>query len=90
MEHDKTPGKTGEEVIKVHGLEKQYLGRPVKAVDGIDFSLSRGEVFGLPGPNGAGKTTTIGVLTTRVLPTGGQALVTGIDVLKDPVAVKPR
>ena len=47
-----------------------------------------GEVFGLLGPNGAGKTTTIGVLTTRVIPTGGQALVGGIDVVQHPTLVK--
>lgn len=41
------------------------------------------------GPNGAGKTTTIGVLTTRVLPTGGQASIAGVDVVADPVGVKP-
>ena len=47
-----------------------------------------GEVFGLLGPNGAGKTTTIGVLTTRVIPTGGQALIGGIDVVQHPTLVK--
>src|SRR5438128_977886 len=76
-------------IMAVEGLEKQYPGRPVKAVDGISFTVRRGEIFGLLGPNGAGKTTTIGILTTRVLPTGGRALVDGIDVVKDPVAVKP-
>jgi len=77
------------EIIKVDGLEKRYPGRPVNAVDGISFAVPRGEVFGLLGPNGAGKTTTIGVLTTRVLPTGGRALIAGTDVVRDPVGVKP-
>ena len=45
-------------------------------------------MFGLLGPNGAGKTTTVGVLTTRVIPTGGQALVGGIDVIEHPTLVK--
>jgi ABC-2 type transport system ATP-binding protein len=76
-------------MIAVEELEKQYAGRPVKAVDGISFTVNRGEVFGLLGPNGAGKTTTIGVLTTRVLPTGGRATVAGVDVVGDPVGVKP-
>ena len=52
--------------------------------------MPRGEFFGLLGPNGAGKTTTIGILTTRVLPTGGAARIDGIDVARDPVAVKRR
>ncbi|MGA9770469.1 MAG: ATP-binding cassette domain-containing protein [Blastocatellia bacterium] len=85
-----TPGQTASEtIITVEQLEKQYPRSPVKAVDAISFSVSRGEVFGLLGPNGAGKTTTIGVLTTRVSPTGGRANVAGIDVIRDPVGVKP-
>src|SRR5215216_2530709 len=77
-------------IISVDNLEKRYGRSPVKAVDGTGFRVERGEIFGLLGPNGAGKTTTIGVLTTRVLPTGGRALITGIDVVKDPVGIKPR
>jgi ABC-2 type transport system ATP-binding protein len=84
------PGPSAHEtIIAVEGLEKQYPRSPVKAVDHISFSVTRGEVFGLLGPNGAGKTTTIGVLTTRVLPTGGRAIVAGVDVVRDPVGVKP-
>jgi ABC-2 type transport system ATP-binding protein len=78
-----------ETIIMVEGLEKQYPRSPVKAVNGINFLVGRGEVFGLLGPNGAGKTTTIGVLTTRVLPTGGRAIIAGVDVVADPVGVKP-
>src|SRR6185295_5290823 len=70
-----------ETIILVDALEKQYPRSPVKAVNGIGFAVGRGEVFGLLGPNGAGKTTTIGVLTTRVLPTGGQATIAGVDVV---------
>jgi ABC-2 type transport system ATP-binding protein len=47
-----------------------------------------GEVFGLLGPNGAGKTTTVGMLRTRVKPTGGRALVCGVDVGADPVRAR--
>ena len=84
-----------ETAIAVENLEKTYRpktrkGVAVKAVDGISFEVRRGEFFGLLGPNGAGKTTTIGVLTTRVVPTGGVARVEGIDVARNPVAVKRR
>ncbi len=78
-----------EMIIAVEALEKQYPRSPVKAVNGISFTVGRGEVFGLLGPNGAGKTTTIGVLTTRVMPTGGRATIAGVDVVADPVGVKP-
>ena len=84
-----TPAVQTETIIAVEGLEKQYPRSPVKAVNGISFSVRRGEVFGLLGPNGAGKTTTIGVLTTRVMPTGGRAVVAGVDVVGDPVGAKP-
>jgi ABC-2 type transport system ATP-binding protein len=60
------------------------------AVDGIDLEIASGEFFGLLGPNGAGKSTTIGMLTTRVKPTGGTAEVAGIDVTKHPAAAKQR
>lgn len=85
-----------ETVISIQDLRKTYkLKRnrqavEVKAVDGINLEVMRGEFFGLLGPNGAGKTTTIGILTTRVHPTGGIALVDGIDVARDPVSVKHR
>jgi ABC-2 type transport system ATP-binding protein len=85
-----------ETVIAVRDLQKTYQPKgkrtaaPVKAVDGITFEVPGGEFFGLLGPNGAGKTTTIGILTTRVLPTGGAALIEGLDVARDAVAVKRR
>lgn len=76
-------------VYKSQGDRRRQL-REVVALDGITFEIERGEFFGLLGPNGAGKTTTIGVLTTRVRPTSGLALIEGIDVARDPVAVKRR
>jgi ABC-2 type transport system ATP-binding protein len=76
--------------VQVTELVKRYPGRPVDAVAGISFEVGRGEVFGLLGPNGAGKTTTIGILTTRVLPTGGTATVAGVDVAADPVTARSR
>ena len=84
-----------ETVIAVEDLKKTYRpkgrkGIEVKALDGISFEVPRGEFFGLLGPNGAGKTTTIGILTTRVVPTGGVARIEGVDVARDPVTVKHR
>src|SRR5204862_2271804 len=73
---------------EVRELEKRYPRSPVNAVDGVSFTVEPGEVFGLLGPNGAGKTTTVGVLTTRVRPTGGSALVGGVDVVRDPVGAR--
>ena len=64
--------------------------KEILALDGLDLEVPPGEFFGLLGPNGAGKTTTIGVLTTRVRPTGGSAAVGGIDVGADPVGVRQR
>jgi len=74
--------------VEVSDLVKRYPKSPVNAVDGISFAVARGEVFGLLGPNGAGKTTTIGMLTTRVKPTSGQAMIGGIDVAADPVRAR--
>jgi len=74
--------------VEVDGLVKRYPKSPVNAVDGIAFKVASGEVFGLLGPNGAGKTTTVGMLTTRVRPTGGRARVGGIDVGQDPVGAR--
>ncbi len=71
-------------------LVKRYPKSPVNAVDGIAFDVAEGEVFGLLGPNGAGKTTTVGMLTTRVRPSSGQAMVGGVDVLADPVRARGR
>ncbi len=74
--------------VVVRGLEKRYPKATVNAVDGVSFEVESGEVFGLLGPNGAGKTTTIGVLTTRVTPTRGEASVGGVDVIRDPVGAR--
>src|SRR5690242_6535245 len=78
--------------IRTEDLRKTYKSSrgDVPAVRGIDLSVASGQFFGLLGPNGAGKSTTIGMLTTLVLPTGGQAWVAGIDVVADPVGVKRR
>jgi ABC-2 type transport system ATP-binding protein len=75
--------------ISVHGLVKVYGSRGgIRAVDGIDLEVEQGEIFGLLGPNGAGKTTTVGVCTTRVLPTAGEVVIGGVDVVADPARAK--
>ena len=77
-------------VIEVEDLKKTYTvnsHHQVEAVKGINFNVKPGEIFGFLGPNGAGKTTTIGMLTTRVKITAGQAFIDGIS-LHDEVAVK--
>lgn len=74
-------------VIQVRNLEKRYRNG-VQALRGISFEIRKGETFGLLGPNGAGKTTVIGILTTMVEPTGGNAAVLGLDVTKQPQRVK--
>jgi ABC-2 type transport system ATP-binding protein len=58
--------------------------RTITALDGVNLSVPAGEVFGLIGPNGAGKTTLIKILSTLVLPDSGEALVNGVDVIKEP------
>ena len=74
--------------VEVVDLVKRYPKAPVNAVDGVSFGVAAGEVFGLLGPNGAGKTTTVGMLTTRVRPTSGRAMVGGVDVMRDPVRAR--
>src|SRR5690606_18166931 len=82
--HSPTIGPT---VIETRGLTKVYPGG-VRAVDDLDLDVHQGEIFGLLGPNGAGKTTTAGMLTTRVIPTSGTALVGGVDVVQRPADAK--
>jgi ABC-2 type transport system ATP-binding protein len=73
--------------VEVHELAKTYPGG-VEAVKGINFEVAAGEVFGLLGPNGAGKSTTIGMLTTTIAPSGGEARLAGFDVVKNPLAAR--
>ena len=74
-------------VIRTQGLSKTYA-TGVVAVDALDLEVMPGEIFGLLGPNGAGKTTTVGMLTTRVIPTSGNARIGDVDVLAHPTAAK--
>src|SRR5690349_18609875 len=78
-----------EPAIATRALRKTYLPAVV-AVEGLELTVNEGEFFGMLGPNGAGKTTTIGILTTRVRATAGEALVAGADVASDPALVRRR
>ena len=73
--------------IVADALVKRYPG-DVVALDGVSFDVEPGGVFGLLGPNGAGKSTTVRILTTLARPDAGTASVAGIDVVRDPVAVR--
>lgn len=73
--------------LEARKLTKRYSSL-VTAVDALDLQVSRGEIFGLLGPNGAGKTTTGGMLTTRIIPTSGQAFIAGVDVIARPAEAK--
>lgn len=73
-------------IIKRYGTRKA----PVEAVKGVSFEVSKGELFGIIGPDGAGKTSLFRVLTTLLLPDGGNASVDGLDVVKDFKAIRNR
>ena len=68
-------------------LVKTYP-KGVRALDEVTFSVADGTIFGLLGPNGAGKSTTVKILTTLTLPDEGRATVAGLDVLREPQAVR--
>ncbi len=72
--------------IEVESLTKRF--GDFTAVDGLNFTVGHGEVFGLLGPNGAGKSTLIRMLTTLVEPTSGTARVAGFDIVKAPNDVR--
>jgi len=73
-------------MIEVKGLVKVYGTK--RAVDGVSFTVKRGEILGFLGPNGAGKSTTMKLITGFISPNAGTAIVDGHDVTQDPVAVK--
>jgi ABC-2 type transport system ATP-binding protein len=76
-----------ENAIEVENLAKTYPSG-VAAVRGISFEVASGEVFGVLGPNGAGKSTTVGMLTTTIVPTDGNARLHGFDVASEPLAAR--
>jgi ABC-2 type transport system ATP-binding protein len=73
--------------LQLRALRKAF-GRP--AVDGIDLSVKRGELYALLGPNGAGKTTTLRMVTGLLAPDSGQVEVLGVDLARDPGAAKQK
>ncbi len=73
-------------IIQVDNLTKHY--GTVRALNGVSFSVEKGEIIGLLGPNGAGKTTTMKILAGYLQPTEGTAVVAGHDVVEDPTGVQ--
>jgi ABC-2 type transport system ATP-binding protein len=73
-------------IISVENLVKKYNG--YTALDGLNFSVEAGDIFGFLGPNGAGKTTTIRILTTMIKADSGKVLIDGHNVFKEPLSVK--
>src|SRR6059058_4763808 len=78
--------KPGEPIIEIRGLTKRF--GELTAVDHLDLTVARGEIFGLVGPDGAGKTTTLRMLCGLMDPTEGSARVAGHDVARESQAVK--
>ncbi|OLS13358.1 MAG: multidrug ABC transporter, ATPase component [Promethearchaeota archaeon CR_4] len=72
--------------INVRGLKKYF--KEIKAVDGVDLQVKKGELFGLLGPNGAGKSTMIRMLTTVLTPDAGTAIIAGLDLRKQRVEIR--
>jgi len=79
-------------MIETTALRKSFKtrGGTVDAVRGVDLAVADGEIFGFLGPNGAGKTTTLRMLATLIEPDGGEAMVAGANLRKDPGEVRRR
>lgn len=73
-------------ILEVTNLQKSYGDK--KAVDGISFSVEKGEIFGILGPNGAGKTTTLEMIETLREIDGGTATIDGVDVAREPYKIR--
>ena len=75
-------------MIELERLTKSYNKGQIQAVKGLSLTVNKGELFGFLGPNGAGKTTTLKMIVGLLKPDAGRALVSGIDVRRDPLAAK--
>lgn len=73
-------------MIRVENLTRDY--GPVRALDSVSFEVGQNQILGFLGPNGAGKSTAMKIITTYLAPTEGRAVVDGIDVTEDPIAVR--
>src|SRR6185295_12455584 len=83
---NENPSPDNELAVTAHGLVKTF--GDLRAVDGVDLEVRRGEVFGVLGPNGAGKTTMLQMLATLLPMDGGDAQIFGVDVKKHPHVVR--
>jgi ABC-2 type transport system ATP-binding protein len=88
MQESVTVSSSPNQAIETQGLTKRFNN--FTAVDGVDLSVQRGEIYGFLGPNGAGKTTAIRMLCTLLLPTSGSAKVDGFDVVQQANEVRKR
>jgi len=75
-------------LVEVQNLYKRYTPNGLYAVSDVSFEIHAGELFSLLGPNGAGKTTAISMISTLLQPTSGMVRVDGLDVQRDPMAVR--
>lgn len=73
-------------MIEAMGLEKSF--GPIRAVDGVSFTVEKGDVLGFMGPNGAGKSTTMKMLSCFFPPDSGTARIEGYDIVEDPVPAR--
>ena len=73
-------------VVEVRNLTKRY-GKHI-AVEGLSFTVEKGQIYGFLGPNGAGKSTTMNIMTGYLAPTDGEVLISGHDMMKDPEEAK--
>ena len=80
--------ETNDYAVLAEGLARNF--GDVRAVDGIDLAVRKGEIYGFLGPNGAGKTTVVRMLITLLMPHGGSAMVAGKDVVREPKEVRLR